>query len=199
MSKKSKTTNGNGQDTPETEATATPTEQTITVNDVKLVAPAPYAEGHVVSAGEAAALNQVYGENLRNNFAKRVKKAKDDWAAEHAGEPLPEHIINDLQAQFTKYAEEYEFHGKRRSTRAPTDPIAKEAFKLAKAAILEKLREKNIATKDLADGQLAEWTEQLLAKEPGFREEAKRRVEASKAIASTALDLDSLAISAPAQ
>lgn len=186
MARKDKTTNGNA------EAEATPTEQTITVSDIKLVAPAPYQEGHTVTAGEAAALNQVYGENLRNNFAKRVKKAKDDWNTEHPGEPIAEHIIADLQAQFTQYASEYEFHGKRRSTRAPSDPIAKEAFKLAKAAITEKLREKKIDTKGLPDGQLAAWTEELLEKQPSFREEAKRRVEAAKAIAGTALDLEDL-------
>jgi hypothetical protein len=182
----------NQTETEAAEAEAPSTEQTITVSDIKFVAPAPYAEGHQVTAGEAAALNQVYGENLRNNFAKRVKKAKEDWAAEHPGEPIAEHIVADLQAQFTQYASEYEFHGKRRSTRAPSDPIAKEAFKLAKTAITEKLRERKIDIKGLPEGQLAGWVEELLEKQPSIREEAKRRVEAAKAVADTALNLDEL-------
>jgi hypothetical protein len=36
----------------------------------------PYTEGHTCTAGEASALNQVRHENLRNNFAKKVKDAK---------------------------------------------------------------------------------------------------------------------------
>jgi hypothetical protein len=189
MAKKQKEANGHDATA---EASATPGDQTITIKDLKFTAPAPYAEGHVCTAGEASALNQVYGENLRNNFAKRVSTAKENWEKENPGQPIADHIVAELQTQFSAYAAEYEFHGKRRSTRGPVDPVEKEAFKLAKERIVAKLRERNMDLKTLPDGQLDTWVNELLSKDPSFREEATRRVEASKAIANTALDLDQL-------
>ena len=52
--------------------TVTPT-QTITIAELQFTVPLRYAEGHVLTAGEANALNQTYLENCRNNLSGRAK------------------------------------------------------------------------------------------------------------------------------
>jgi hypothetical protein len=49
----------------------------ITISGHSFNVPVRYEEGHELTAGEASALNQTYHENLRNNFAKKVKDAGD--------------------------------------------------------------------------------------------------------------------------
>src|SRR4029077_16952210 len=52
--------------------TVTPT-QAITIAGTRFTVPVRYAEGHVLTAGEANALNQTYLENCRNNLSGRAK------------------------------------------------------------------------------------------------------------------------------
>ena len=47
----------------------------ITIQGMGFAVPIVYAEGHPLTANQAAALNQVLAENLRNNFASKVKEA----------------------------------------------------------------------------------------------------------------------------
>ena len=54
------------------DATLTPT-QAITIAGTRFTVPVRYAEGHVLTAGEANALNQTYLENCRNNLSGRAK------------------------------------------------------------------------------------------------------------------------------
>jgi hypothetical protein len=129
----------------------------------------------VLTAGEASVLNQVLGENLRNNFAAQVKKAKADGNTD------------GLAAAFDAYAAGYEFHG-RRPSRAPVDPVAKEAHKIAKSLVLEALRKRNIDTKTLPEGKLDELIGGVLASKPEITAEAQRRIEATKSVAADALD-----------
>ena len=42
----------------------------ITIAGQVFSVPVRYAAGHVLTEGEASALNQTYHENLRNNFAR---------------------------------------------------------------------------------------------------------------------------------
>ena len=50
----------------------TPT-QAITIAGARFTVPLRYAEGHVLTAGEANALNQTYLENCRNNLSGKAK------------------------------------------------------------------------------------------------------------------------------
>lgn len=140
--------------------------QELTIQGYTFTAPAPYDEGHVLTANEAKALNQTYGENLRNNFAKNVTKAKE------AGEVN----IEALRAEFAKYADEYEFAAKRQA-RGPVDPVAREAQKIARNAISERLREMGKKASDLAEGKMDEMVAQLAAR-ADFMESARKIVEA---------------------
>ena len=71
---------------------------TITISGVKFTVPSRYSAGHVVTAGEADALNQTLWENIRNNRAPHVKKAVEA-GADHAS----------MQADVDAYAESYQF------------------------------------------------------------------------------------------
>jgi hypothetical protein len=144
-----------------------PAHQEITIQGITFVIPAPYHTGYVVTAAEAAALNQTYAENLRNNFAKSVK------AAAEAGADVD---VESLQAQLTEYASTYEFQGRRRSVATPIDPVARESYKIAKAAVVEALQKRSIKVKDLPEGKLDALIAGLIEKNPEITEEARRRV-----------------------
>jgi len=168
--------------------------QTLLIQGVSFIGPAPYAEGHVLTASEASVMNQTYGENLRNNFATKVKAAKDLAVKATTGvegiEPsdtLSAETLSALAAEFAAYAAAYVFHGKR-TAKAPLDPVGKEAHKIAKSLVLEALRKRNIDLKTLAEGKLDELIEGVLAKNPDIKAEAERRIAATKAVAADALE-----------
>ena len=73
--------------------------------------PQPFAEGHVCTANEANALNQLLAENCRNNFSSKIKE----------GEAAPD------QAAFDEYVATYQFGVRSVST---SDPIEKEMRKI---------------------------------------------------------------------
>lgn len=160
--------------------------QSLTIQGLAFSAPAPYETGHVCSDVEAATLNQTLGENLRNNFAKVVKDAKDAQEKTAPGSAMPEDAVEALKAKFAEYAEAYEFQG-RRATSTPVDPVERIAVGLAKDKLTAHLKANNIDKKSLAEGRFDSLVQELLTKYPAIREEAKRRHEAAQNIA-----LDSL-------
>lgn len=162
----------------------------ITIQGEVFSVPQPYGEGHTLTANEAAALNQVLAENLRNNFASRVAKAKE------AADPKPnaEGVVaaavpfnkDGLQTELDAYAAEYKF-GERRAARAPVDPVEAEAFNLAKEAILARLKDKGKKLKDINAGEgrtpndwLADNAKALVEKDEKYRKIAKQRIEARR-------------------
>ena len=136
--------------------------------------PAPYAEGHVCTKAEADALNQTLAENLRNNFAARLKKAAD------AGEHLDQH-------DFDAYAEDYSFGS--RQPRAVKDPVATEERKLAKSAVVAKLKLKGVKAKDVPEDTLEGYINMAVATGK-FRAEAERLVAAERDAKGIELDIE---------
>lgn len=129
-----------------TEATTAPAEENpslrdITIQGQEFTIEVPYADGHTLNAKEAAQLNQVYLENVGNNFRNRVKELLEGGATTDA-----------IQAELDKYADEYEFGSRRSSggTRKAADPVAKEARALAKRALTEFFKKKEINFTDLS-------------------------------------------------
>jgi hypothetical protein len=113
----------------------------ITIQGQELEVEVPYTEGHVLTKAEASQLNQVYLENIGNNFRNKVKEMLDAGAA-----------VDAIQAELDKYASEYEFGTRRVSTASPkrtTDPVMKEARALAKKALVDFFKKKDIAFADL--------------------------------------------------
>lgn len=157
--------------------------QTITIQGYDFEAPAPYAEGHVLSIAEAATLNQTLGENLRNNFAKRVKTEKD----KAEGGTISGDVLKTLYDEFASYAEEYEFAGKRRSGSTKIDALTREARRIAKGIVMEALRKKDMDPKSLEEGKLDQLISLTIEKRPGILVEAQRRIDAAKSVANEAI------------
>lgn len=105
--------------------------------DVAIVVGAPLDEGMV------ATLQQTRRENLRNNFAKKVKDAKANGG-----------ITPEIHTAFAEYAAQYKF-GVRQpgAPRIVRDPIEREAMKLIRSAISAAYRAKydEAISKELLD------------------------------------------------
>lgn len=165
---------------------------------------ARYAEGHVCSANEANALNQVRLENIRNNTASKIKKAAED------GKVKPEEVNLDstqvtvgeetmsLREAIQRYADGYEFGARAVRSAEPIDPVDREAERIAKEAIRAALKAKKVKVADLPEGKFDEAVEAYAARED-VRAEAKRRVKQREKIGEGELDLGELGIEAPAE
>lgn len=152
----------------------------------------PYFEGHILSANEAAALNQVFGENLRNNFAGTVKKAVEAGAFDH-----PTH-----QDLLDAYATSYEFGVRKAregggSTRTPKDPVEAEALSIAKDKVRAAIKAKGGNPKDYSAADIASLAAQVLDKYPQIREVAARNVASASEIAEIELGGEAPAPSKP--
>lgn len=155
----------------------------------------PYVAGHPLTEGEANQLNGVRGENLRNNFASKIKDARAEAEKERGeGAELTEEVIAALQAEFSQRDAEYAFTGKRQS-RGPVDPVMAKAKSMARETINSALRTKNIKPSDLAEGKMDELIGKYLENHPEVVEEARLQVQKVKEAAADALggvDLGSL-------
>ena len=163
----------------------------IKVEGLIFNAPAPYKAGHPLNENEANTLNQTFAENLRNNFAKKVKTARTE--AQKNGTEFPqdgEEAPQDLQQEFSSYANDYEF-----GTRAaggggegalPRDPVDREAYIMARDLIRQHAKSKGIK---VDAEQIAGLIPGILAKRPEIKEEAQRRVSAKTSISLEELEL----------
>lgn len=97
-------------------------DRSITIAGASFVIPQPFDEGHICTAGEARALNQLLAENVRNNLAAKVKEGGVD------------------QAAVTEYATTYEF-STASVPKPKLDPIEREARRIAKEKIRASLPE----------------------------------------------------------
>jgi len=145
----------------------------ITIAGKTFNAPLRYEEGHELSAGEASALNQTYHENLRNNFAKRVKDATEAGAFDQ----------DAMQSEFDAYAAEYQF-GVRTGGGATRDPVMSEALNIARGMIRAALKKKGLAQKSVEPAVITAKAKELIGKRPEIMELAKTRVAEAQAAAS---------------
>jgi hypothetical protein len=104
----------------------------LTIAGVNFDAPYKYAAGHVLTEVEAKVLNQTRFENLRNNFASKVKASLE--GAEGA---IPQ---AELAAKFAEFEAAYDFATPGAGGgAAKLDPVEKEAFALAREVVKAKL------------------------------------------------------------
>jgi hypothetical protein len=143
-----------------------------------------YEEGHQLTEVEADVLNQTYYENLRNNFAGRIKAARKEHNVEEG--TLPEHIYQSLQGDFLTYAKEYEFGVRRTSTGPGADPVRAAALTMARTAIKDALRGAK-KLKDTPTEAIEAAAERLVASNPQFLEKARVAVEERRKNADAAL------------
>lgn len=158
----------------------------ITIAGIALSVPAPYAEGHVMASNEAAVLNQTYAENLRNNFAGAVKKAKAEAEAEGT-----EVNAAGLQIALDEYVTGYTF-GVRRGggTRVVLDPVEKETKRIAESKVKDALKAKGIKFKDMDKDNFNSIVAQVIEQNPQIRTAAESIVAARKEVGEGSLDLD---------
>lgn len=165
--------------------------KTITVQGIKLDVPQPYDEGHPLTDAEAQALNQVLAENLRNNFATRIRAAKDE--AEKAGNTYSPDA-DELQKEMNTYVTEYEFGAKRGgggSSTAHLDPVEKEMHNLAKQAIKTAIQAKGIRIKDVPKDKMDELVDSYQAQNyEALHKNASVIVEARGAASGAVEELD---------
>src|SRR6516165_9736225 len=157
----------------------------ITIAGKTFNAPLRYEEGHELTAGEAGALNQTYHENLRNNFAKKVKDAKDAGDYDHTA----------MQSDFDTYAEAYQFGLRIGGGGAPRDPVMSEAMSIAKGQVRAALKKKGIKVATVTAQAITDVAKKLLDRNPAIMELAKQRV--AEAQAAAAEDLSDLVSGLP--
>jgi hypothetical protein len=169
----------------------------FTVQGLTFSMPQPFVAGPIeLTEGEASALNQTLAENLRNNFAAKIRAKLDEYRkannlAEDADVGVDVLDKEQLDTEFAAYANEYEF-GVRTGgggPRVPADPIGKEAHRIAWDRVKAALQKKNIGLNTVTKEQKASFISQVLEKYPEIKEEAQRRVEATSQIAAADLDL----------
>lgn len=143
----------------------------------------PFAEGAslTLTAGLASTLNQVFAENVRNNFAAKVKAAKEAGAFDLAA----------FQGQLDTYMGEYEFGVRRGGGGRTSDPVAKEALSIVRDLVKAAYAKKGAT---VSDKDVTAKAKELLAnvedpKIAAVLKEAKRRVSTAASIASEDLDL----------
>lgn len=144
----------------------------VTIDSENFTVPQPFADGHVCTAHEASALNQLLVENSRNNFAARIKRAKEK------GTDIP------TQADLDAYISEYEF-GERRATSG--DPVQREAIELARPHVLNAIKKAGGNLKDYKASEITTKAAELVAKNPQLLEQAKGIVAQKAAIGSAEL------------
>ena len=135
--------------------------QDILIQGQTFSVPMPYDEGHQLTSGEAAALNQVLAENLRNNFAAQIKrhdeaKAKALAEGKEFSDPAP------TQADLDAYIADYDFGVRRTGARQVVDPIEKEALTLAVSQVKEALRKKGLKVSDVGTERIKELATQAV-------------------------------------
>jgi hypothetical protein len=157
----------------------------ITIQGLSLNAIAPFKEGHVVTANEAAVLNQTLAENLRNNFASTVADA-----VEAAGDHSKVDMV-ELQKTFDGYIKGYEF-GVRKGGGFSGDPVAKEARSIAKEMAKQVLKAKGHKLADVSSEQMDALIEKIISKKPEINQIAQKRVQERQGVVA-GLDLTDLA------
>lgn len=155
---------------------------TITIQEKSFRVPYRYKEGDVLKANEANALNQTFHENLRNNFASKVREGVESGVSDEV-----------LQQQLDDYAADYSFGTRTGGGGFRGDPVRTAAMAYARDVIRTKAREKQI---DLDASQITKAATTLLDSQgPNGKimQLAKAQVEAQKqAAADEMVDVNAL-------
>jgi hypothetical protein len=146
----------------------------VTIAGVTVAVPLPFSEGHVLSANEAAVLNQTFGENIRNNNASAFRKVIE----ESGGKP----DVSLLQTTIDTYILDYEFGVRRGGGGGGSrDPVTTEAMKIARELLRNSLKAKGIKVSEVGAEQLNKLAAEAIEKHPQIREQAEVSVAARQA------------------
>lgn len=158
----------------------------ITIQKETFRVPIRYKEGHVLKANEAAALNQTFHENLRNNFAKKVVEGQEAGVDKAT-----------LQQQLDDYAADYEF-GVRTGGGGGFrgDPVMTRAMEIARGVVRKAVKDKGLNEDDWPATKISQYAKAYLDQQGDdgpIITTARQQVEAEKAAQSSAMgDLDEM-------
>lgn len=142
----------------------------------------PFEPGHVLTEGEAKALNQTRTENISNSLRKKLTELLGD-------EPTPE-AIAQAQAMVAELDGSYQFTVANASGgRRVTDPLEKECKVVARAYITQQLREAGKTAKEMGKEWMDEKIEDVFSHEKIVALAKKRIAERAKLAESVDLDL----------
>jgi len=165
------------------------TEQTprkeATIAGVNVEIPQPVAEGQTLTAGMAAALNQLLVENVRNNLAGRAKPKKDADGNEVPGVAITQALVDE-------YVAGYEFGVSRRGSgggRPAVDPVRKEALALAIAAVKQAVVNKGLKVADYGMDNIRAKAEELVENRPTYTEQARKIIAQREKTVSDAIEI----------
>ncbi len=158
----------------------------ITVQGLVLPARQIFEEGHTLSAVEAGVMNQTRDENLRNNYAAKIKASMKEAKVDRV-ENLTDEMKKDLVAKFPTFEEAYEF-GSRGGARE-VDPVRKQAMLFAKESVKKALQNKGHKLSEVGPDKIQEMAEAAVDKYPKFMEKAEK-VVAARDEAKKDLDID---------
>lgn len=144
----------------------------ITISGETFTVPTRYVAGHVLTAAEATALDQLYQNNLRNNFTKRVTDAQANGGFD----------LNALQEELDRYATTYEF-GKRRTKASTIDPAMVEARKIARQQIRLWVEASGKKLADYKPSAISSLEKKLIDMDPSILRQARVNIEVKKAAA----------------
>lgn len=166
--------------------TSTTARDSITIAGKTFTVPQPYEAGDTLKANEASALNQTYAENLRNNFASKVKAAEE--AAKTAGTELD---LETLQSELDTYADEYEF-GVRTGGGRTGDPVMAEAMDIMREKVRKAIKKAGGNLKDHKPADISARAKAEFSKNSpaavAVLKLAQERVAAASAVADVELD-----------
>jgi hypothetical protein len=150
----------------------------ITIQSKVFRVPIKYAAGHVLKENEAGALNQTFHENLRNNFATRVRDGVEAGLDDKT-----------LQQQLDDYAATYEF-GVRGGGGTRGDPVLTLAMNLARELIRKAIKNNKLNEEEWPATRVTQAARQLLdsqGEDGSLIKAARRQLEAEKAAADSAM------------
>ena len=153
--------------------------KTISISGNPFEISTPYAEGYVINAAEAKALNQTRAENIGNNFRDAVKKA-----LEAPEGPARDEAFAKVSADLVAYDAAYVF-SMSGTPRTPIDPTEAEAFRIAKEVVKGAINKKYGVTLKAylaTEGNQEKYDAAVEAKaaQEDVIKEAKRRVASKK-------------------
>jgi hypothetical protein len=134
-----------------------------------------FDEGHVLTAVEASVMNQTRDENLRNNYAAKIKVVMKEENVEAISD-LSDAGKSTLTEKFPAFEEGYEF-GSRGGARE-VDPIRKQAMLFATQEVKKALSKKGHKISEVGADKIREMADSAVEKYPKFMEKAKAAVAA---------------------
>lgn len=151
----------------------------ITIDGKEFTLEVPYKDGDTINASEASQLNQVYLENIGNNFRAKVKAL----VAEGADDAT-------IQKALDEYADSYEFGARRAGgPRKHMDPVEREMRALGKVAVIKHFKSKDMNYNEFTAEQKEEALQVYLKKyDSVVRPIAERRVADAASLGEVSLE-----------